>query len=523
MLNWSSPLRRVGSRTLEPIPLEIYQEFFEYLSGNDELSARELRENLANLALVCRFFSALALPRLFAKVEFSGNSSGPDVARTNRFCRALNNGQEPAKSLSQYVKTCTFTSWDWEGPLAGSRDAFLTMYCNALSKMTSVEVLVFSSVIIDRRIIKAMQSLPALDSLVFSRSLLKQGCDHNRIVAVLQKLRLRSLVIGVWSSPALQNIITPALSLRDLIKLEVDSWTMIQRLSELDISCPLQILTIHSVEDPTLLPKLFQKTPELKHLHVYTMRGRTESLDFIELPGTLLSNLSFFDGPASLAMVVIPFRPIQKVWLMGTLTGLRGQRERAAIPELQPLTQRIWEVLAKSRVPVTDLLIPQHLYHVVSLKSFLPRVTTLRVSWCHANFWELDQLPRCASEKEIRQAVTKLCRKWPPNSSIRQLVFELSLEDTEDATLLNLQLQFELLEDIVSKAFPSVEQVNFITCVDWRRSVGGTWRPVIPKAKKRYLWLRWNDYDQFALVDYGGCYEALFDPNSPDFRDYAEA
>jgi hypothetical protein len=105
-----------------------------------------------------------------------------------------------------------------------------------------------------------------------------------------------------------------------------------------------------------------------------------------------------------------------------------------------------------------------------------------------------------------------------------QLVLELTLSGPPNLALLNLQSQHEILQNVVVKAFPNIEQVNFVTCVNWRRSpLDKVWCAEIPKAKKGYLWACRKRYkDQLIDHDYRGCFENLFDSNSPDFMDYAE-
>jgi hypothetical protein len=103
-----------------------------------------------------------------------------------------------------------------------------------------------------------------------------------------------------------------------------------------------------------------------------------------------------------------------------------------------------------------------------------------------------------------------------------QLVLELTLSYPPNFALLNLQSQHEILQDVVVKAFPNIEQVNFVTYINWRRSpLDNAWRAEIPKAKQGYLWAFCKrDKDQLIDHDYRGCFENLFDSNSPDFMDY---
>jgi hypothetical protein len=376
---------------LDPIPVEIYQEIFGYFQQNDDMSLQELRRSLANIALVCRFFSAMALPKLFAQVIFSG-AGGRETSRTARFCQALNQDQELAKRLGQYVRTCIFTSWvkssNDDDTLAMTRDALLSMYCTALAKMTSVETIAFHSISIDKRVLKAIKKLGLLQSLSFSRCSIDPGLDLNHLTTFLRGLHLRSLVIFCGEASQIQtfqNVISSALSLQTLTTLEVDSWPIIQRLVDLDTTLPLQTLTIHHVQDPAVLPTLFCKTPQLLHLHIYTILFCRENVvTSIQFPKNTLPRLSFFDGPSDLAISLVPSRPISKVWLAGTLA--RGFEHGHWLPILPELTHQMWEVLAKAKGTVKELLIPKHLYYVGCLSTYLPDVNTLKISWSHANW-----------------------------------------------------------------------------------------------------------------------------------------
>lgn len=367
------------------------------------MSAKEVRRNLANLALVCRFFSSIALPRIFAKMEFSGRTS--QARSTSRFCRALLSNQKLAKTLAQYVKTCTFSSWEVRGfdsdVMAWARDAFFSMYCNALGEMTRVESITFNFVPIDKHILKAMKKLPYLNTLRFSRCSLAEGLNLEDVKTYAQTLRLRSLVIfDCIPAHTFYDAFASVLNFHSLKSFEVDNWAIVEHLANYSDTLPLTNLIIRDIKDPCLLPTLFGKTPELLQLHIYLIDIAPDdnTLDSIKFPASTLPNLAFFDGPPALAAALVPSRPVSKVWLLGTLMASSVQEELSLPLWLPPLDRQLWEALGQSTAPIQEVAIPKHFYGIDSLKAYLPAVSTLKISWCHGN-WGNDMFnPRDAED-----------------------------------------------------------------------------------------------------------------------------
>lgn len=350
------------------------------------MTAKEVREILTNLALVCRFFSSLALPRIFAKITFSGSPGASDdrSANTSRFCRAILKEQEPAKTLAQFVKFCKFSYW-LTGPVSLTRDAFFLMYCNALAKMTRVESLELSSVAIDKRLLRAMKKMHHLKSLHFSGCSFAQELCLGEVKTFAQTLALQSLVIAgpvPEHTTPFHDAFTSVLNFGLLKSLVVDSWAIVKHLSQHTSPLPLENLTIHVVEDSSLLPALFRNTPELIQLHIYRINAlHPDALDPVDIPSDLLPKLSVFDGPPALAALLVPSRPLHKAWLLGTLVS------EGTIPSSLPsLDNSLWEALGKAAAPINEIVIPKHFYTLSPLADHLPNVLTLRLSWCHANW-----------------------------------------------------------------------------------------------------------------------------------------
>lgn len=371
------------------------------------MTAKEERQVLANLALVCRFFSSLALPRIFAKMTLNGSpsaSNGHSTTQASRFCVALLKGQEPAKTLAKYVRFCTISHWlVTEADLA--RHAFFSMYCDALSRMTQVESLELRSLVIERRLLKAMEKLHHLKYLSLSGCSFDPRLFPGEVKTFAQALCLQSLVVAVTKSeyglPMFYDSFTCVFDFASLKSLEVDSWIIIRHLTERVAPLPLENLTIHIVSDPNLLPILFQKTPNLLELHIYRIVvPRPDFFDSLVVLSTSLPKLSVFDGPPALAAKIVPSRPVHKVWLLGTL--ISQSREPFSLPSLDG---SLWKALGRSTTQMSEILIPKHLYTLQSLGDRLPCFSTLKISWCHAN-WVDDMLALNLKDAEAINTVS---------------------------------------------------------------------------------------------------------------------
>ncbi|KIK61090.1 hypothetical protein GYMLUDRAFT_73506 [Collybiopsis luxurians FD-317 M1] len=98
---WSTPERRRGDQPLDPIPNEIYLKI---------LSAIHHKEELRNLALVCRFFASIAVPKLFQTIfirfRYRPSSKTWKESHTKLY-HVLHEGSDHlAVSLRNYIREC---------------------------------------------------------------------------------------------------------------------------------------------------------------------------------------------------------------------------------------------------------------------------------------------------------------------------------------------------------------------------------------------------------------------------------
>ncbi|KAF9444495.1 hypothetical protein P691DRAFT_807301 [Macrolepiota fuliginosa MF-IS2] len=290
----------------------------------------------------------------------------------------------------------------------------------------------------------------------------------------------------------------------------MDDWEITKHLAEYDSPLPLQTLVLHNVKDPSLLPALLQRTPELLRLCIYRIdvSSTGSALGSIVFPAPTVPKLSLFDGPPALAAALIPTRPTSKIRLLGTLMPSSMHGELSLPLSLPPLDRQLWEALGRSMSPIQEIAIPKHFYGIDNLKTYLQDVSTLKISWCHGNWGNDLFFPGDA--KDVEKAVSHLCRLWPPNPSVQRLVFDFAIGAEAKASYLDLQSQSQILQKEIVVAFPKIEQVNFLTCINWKRSpLDGLWRANVPKPKRRYLLGTW-EVIRDKLVDHDGCFAAVF-------------
>lgn len=167
--SWSTPLRRNGQTSLPLIPNEIYLAIFECMAPTDQPLREQYIGTFSALALVCRFFCSVALPRVFERVTFSGDTNGnrTQASRKTKWARQIVANTEPAKSVALYVKECTFELWDLNKEAKWLLFPFATLYCQATARMSNIQKVVFSTSFVKIDHWEALAELKQLDVLEF--------------------------------------------------------------------------------------------------------------------------------------------------------------------------------------------------------------------------------------------------------------------------------------------------------------------------------------------------------------------
>ncbi|KII85691.1 hypothetical protein PLICRDRAFT_325686 [Plicaturopsis crispa FD-325 SS-3] len=196
-IKWTTPLRRAGIHVLPNIPNEIYFEIFDYLEPSEDISAAEYKATMCKLALVCRFFSAMCLPRAFKSLiydgEFKGNSK--DEPSHAPFSRALLKGTKQAGTLAPFVKKCTFRNWSNDSKLLKEVfDAFTSLHLRAITRFDNLETLHFSHVMMQPIHFKAISMIKRLKHLTLTR------CTNVTIGTLPKKLFKELVSLDITSS-----------------------------------------------------------------------------------------------------------------------------------------------------------------------------------------------------------------------------------------------------------------------------------------------------------------------------------
>lgn len=167
--SWSTPLRRNGQTILPLIPNEIYLAIFERMAPTDQPLREQDVGSFSALALVCRFFCSVALPRVFERITFSGDTNGnrTQASRKTKWARQIVANTEPAKSVALYVKECTFECWDPNKEEKWLLFPFATLYCQAMACMSNIRKVVFSTSFVKKDHWEALAELKQLDALEF--------------------------------------------------------------------------------------------------------------------------------------------------------------------------------------------------------------------------------------------------------------------------------------------------------------------------------------------------------------------
>ncbi|KIK92894.1 hypothetical protein PAXRUDRAFT_829551 [Paxillus rubicundulus Ve08.2h10] len=125
LIEWSTPERRAGDRDLLAIPNEIYLIILEHIAPTSTKLSPEQVLTLSNLALTCKCFANLCLPRIFEYLEFSGCIFSSDdilpsldkgtvlmASRVRMLCKQIVAKEPLSLSIAQCVKVCRFTEWE---------------------------------------------------------------------------------------------------------------------------------------------------------------------------------------------------------------------------------------------------------------------------------------------------------------------------------------------------------------------------------------------------------------------------
>ncbi|KAG1878977.1 hypothetical protein F4604DRAFT_583807 [Suillus subluteus] len=256
--SWSIPLRRNGQTILPLIPNEIYLAIFECIAPTDQPLREQYVGTFSALALVCRFFCSVALPRVFERVTFSGdtNSNRTQASRKTKWARQIVANTEPAKSVALYVKQCTFELWDLNEEAKWLLFPFATLYCQAMARMSNIQKVVFSTSFVKKDHWEALAELKQLEVLEFRFcSFIEDPPDKELTVRTVMLFRTRNFP----TTFTLRPIATA--SIRSLSADDVEAVLKIVAFRQLTID---KLVLIQQNFDMELLLHVFQRLPDLQ-------------------------------------------------------------------------------------------------------------------------------------------------------------------------------------------------------------------------------------------------------------------
>ncbi|KAG2157367.1 hypothetical protein DEU56DRAFT_764284 [Suillus clintonianus] len=267
VFSWSTPLRQNGHTSLPLIPNEIYLAIIECIAPTNEPLSKQNIRTFSALALVCRFFCSVALPRVFERVAFSGNSSGnsstinrAEASRKTNWARQIVANAEPSKSIALYVKECTFNSWSTNKDHQWVLFPFATLYCQAMARMSNIRKVVIIGSFVKKEHWDAMAELKQLDDLKFSHcSFIEDPPDKELTVRTVTLLDLGDSPIPF--TRALRPIATTVLR-----SLEINEVEVVQKLVAFRQLAIDNLIVDRQIFDIEELLHVFRLLPDLESI-----------------------------------------------------------------------------------------------------------------------------------------------------------------------------------------------------------------------------------------------------------------
>lgn len=366
------PVRQSNGATLSPIPNEIYHEIFAYIRPlpTEDLNDYPLeKRDLCNLALVCRFFSAIILPWMFESICFDSKSedrSSPASRSENSFCRSMLRGSRTARTMAQYVKKCEFMSWTLDDQNEWISAEFLALNVDALAYMPNIQELTLTRTTISKGLLKAIRRMQNLSTL---------NVSHSHIAANVKPKHLKSLSLPKLRychfRAAVSEEFVRSINLDAVLHLTITDIRIPSLFSRSHSIIPLEKLDVFQMDGVPELEALLSRAPALKSLHIRRHDPNPTDLDLSRMKQASgsLPLLSTIEAPIALVKFFVHDRPLSSI----TITDYNSQNGH-----LLSINSRDIEALLKSSQPIYHLGIPidnrgdvafwQHLPHLQSLE-----------------------------------------------------------------------------------------------------------------------------------------------------------
>lgn len=119
---------------MSPIPTDVYNLIFDEII-TPLMTRYQHKRTFQALALVCRLFRVLCLPRLFQHMSFKdANPRDGNALDQPRWCDLLTAGDEEARALAHYVRRCAFLQSFFMPPASAFPNVTMVcLYCVGLT------------------------------------------------------------------------------------------------------------------------------------------------------------------------------------------------------------------------------------------------------------------------------------------------------------------------------------------------------------------------------------------------------
>ncbi|KAJ7461124.1 hypothetical protein FB451DRAFT_1498269 [Mycena latifolia] len=506
-----APSRRIGPRTLSLLPTEVYLEIFAYLEPSEEANVADCKRIFSSLALVCRFFCAHSIARIYRSLEFSGRDAS---SGSPGFCRLLLKGANAlgqprgsyfsfARHVAQSVKECTFR--DWIG--IPSASTFLKNYCKALGQMPNIESVRLESTPITLPLIQAITRFKPTSTTSCVRTSLTtlciRSCTLDALIPEKDLVDLASLTLTDVAYFTTSSIPPSRIRVRQLEIFRTDSWTFADYFIKRKHP-DLQVLELHFVEDVPALFAFLAKCPSIKELAIESIFPQSrDPIPSLTAPG--LPHLHTIKILPSL-LRYFSKRPLRKISLTGSEMRF-GDDSVPHYPTLPLLTMQDALPLMQSTALVTELHVHQHIYFLFPFHKHFKDLEVLVLAYHHPNF---TTIPAIFSAGLFQTAIQSVCTRWPGFPPLRE--FQMDFGETEAADsrhfMWDLQFQLELISSPLCTTFPQLTSIAFTRFIKWQRwDEHAEWRAFVPHRFRSFV------RDKLArgtpFTDVGGCLDAL--------------
>jgi hypothetical protein len=374
----------MGETVLPLIANEVYLAIFDHFDLSDDMDAAQRTEHrtiLSNLALVCRFFCAECLPRIFRSMEYVGLVHTKSTPSYAKFCRELNLGEETACYLGQHVKECSVKHW-MQAVEQGRWvfHNFLKIYTKSITRLVHLETLRLYDTPIDLDFIVALKSLDKLKSLSMSH------CDFQSLTkdnpCFTGPLRLTHFELFAHRNDALLASLSQIISSTVLRALHTDNRAFLRALMSQSVDFNIETLSIPlSVPEIIHLQKFLEKNPSITDLCVLQLPGTSISQppgQMLHLAPSSLPQLRRLQCPTWLIADLVPGRPLKSIKVSHQI--VRGTQAVGGLQFSDDEEQdgrRMLSVLKESTAVITVLRVPAYVYAAASFARMFPHLETL--------------------------------------------------------------------------------------------------------------------------------------------------